>query len=105
MTTDAPDRGPGQGVTMELDEFCAWMACALAEALPSLTPRSAPRPEDRIEDLIGGDNFALLRIARSLDWFVGTGTVPLAELFQADTVRDLYLHYLYASSLPLEENQ
>lgn len=88
--------GPGAGDTpVDLDAFCSW----LGEIFGAV---ETPSPGALLEELLGGDELARLRLIAAFDAKTEGCARRLAEIHGAATVRDLHLHYLYVLSLPLE---
>lgn len=86
---DAPSAAP-----MDLERFCQWFA---DNAPLSCTPD----PAAQLYRDLGLDQFRLLSVVTQLDHLLlGRGTVEADIYENIETVRDLYLYYLYRFQAP-----
>ena len=76
-----------------IDEFCAWVGDALS--LPEIPDPSAP-----IDELTKRDDVARLALTSAFDCRFPEVVSRDNEIYDLDTVRDMYLYYLIKSAMP-----
>jgi hypothetical protein len=91
----SPDSKP-LPLVLDLDRFLVWLADVI------LAERDIT-PTDRFGDDLGLDDFAVLGVVTAVDQLLAhEGWVRSDVYREIRTVRDLYLSYLAAVSMPLE---
>lgn len=82
---------------LSLDHFIEWLTSTC------LQPHtSAISPDLDCRELFDDDDFARLAFATKFDELTADRARPRLGLFECASVRELYLHYLYVMSAPLE---